>query len=181
MLKRFFIFLTMLTILIGQTQASTQTQLKELYDDLQISLMTEWDQKDQNFYNSQSEKFTTELRKLQAQGLTNVELANFALSQIKDKHVAREFQTAMTLVNLNQLSAEDAQKMVKKMMDQSASRGASWSGEVIGGAVVFLLLTAAVLVLVGQAKVDDGCYQTYRCEKECNLGICSDNCGYKCI
>lgn len=184
-MKRLFSFLFMFILLTVHATASTQDGLKAAFDELNYSLTVEWDQKDMSFFNNQSEKFTTELMKLRDSGMTNKELMDFAVSQVKDKNLAKEIQTTFSMVSINAMSTEDAQEHVKSIITKSYGTGASWSGRATATTVVAIIAIAAVILIINKDKIKkevEKCYMTYKCTESCPLvGPCQQVCGNECI
>src|SRR5690349_5111044 len=112
MFKKFFTTVTLFCLLVGQSNAATGNNLKAAFDELNYSLNVEWDQKDKAFYNQAQEKFAKQVKALQAQGLSNKELMDFAVSSVKDEKVAKDIQTALSMVLINNMSQTEAHKYV---------------------------------------------------------------------
>ncbi len=102
-------------------------------------------------------EFTATLRDLQSKGLTSAQFIDFARSEIKDAQAAKDFETAMSMVAINNMSVEEASNYVHEVMKKSYSSGASWVGEALGyvGASLFLL---GFIFLIATAPVSNGCY-----------------------
>ena len=181
MLKKFFTLFLAFSFMTVQADAVTNNNLKSAFDDLNYSLIVDWDQKDRTFYNQQMEKFAAEVKTLQFQGLTNQQLVDFTVAQIKDQKMANDLRNAFTVVTINKMSAAEAHNYVTDVMNKSYSQGASWAGEVIVGAVILVVFIAVAAIVAGRAKVDDGCYQVYTCEQDCAGSFCVENCDYHCI
>lgn len=180
-MKRFFVLALTLVLFSIQAHAATGNGLKAAIDEFNYAVTVEWDQKDQSFLNAQSEKLSRELLTLKKKGMTNQELMDQALQEIKDPTLVREIQTVFSMVSLNAMSATEAQEHVKMAISKSYSTGASWNGSAVVGAVVVLFVIAGVLVLIGQNRIEEGCYQTYQCDNQCNAVYCQEVCDYKCI
>ena len=181
MCKKIMVSLIAFCMLTVQSFAATNNGLKAAFDNLNYSLSVEWDQSDRNFYNAEMEKFAQSLR---AYNVTNQELVEFTVSQVKDQKLANDLRTAFTMVQINKMDQKDAQKYVMDVMNKSYSRGASWNGgAVIGGALVVVLIVAVALLVTGDARISDSqdCYQVYTCDDYCSAGICYQDCGYECI
>lgn len=166
MFKRFFVTFLAFALLSVQAMAATNNSLKAAFDQLSYSLSVEWDQKDRAFYDAKMKEFTAKVAELQAQGLTNAQLADFALTQVKDQKLATELNTAFTMIQLNKMNQSDARKLVLDTVSKTYNRGASWSGDtmLIGGVVVLALVVA--LALGGGVAVRGGgagCYEDYVC------------------
>lgn len=183
MFKKFFAFSMIFCFLIVNANATTNNGLKAAFDDLNYALTVDWDQNDQNFYKSQMEKFNTTLNSLQKQGLTNQQMIDFTLSQLKNENMKKDLQTALTMVQINRMSEKEAQKYVTDVMNKSYSQGASWGGEVIVGAIVLVLIVAVAAIVAGKARVneDQGCYEIYKCDDYCTGSFCYEDCYYECV
>ncbi len=181
MCKKFMLSFIALCLLTVQSFAVTNNGLKAAFDGLNYSLSVEWDQTDRAFYNQQMEKFAQAVR---AANVSNQELVEFTVSQVKDEKLANDLRTAFTMVQINKMDQKEAQKYVMDIMNKSYSQGASWNGgAVIGGAIVVILIVAIALVATGDARIneDEECYEVWTCEDYCAGGICYEDCGYECI
>lgn len=182
MFKRFFVLTMLFVFTAVQANASTHNNLKAAFDELTYSLTVEWDQQDKAFYNAQTAKFAAEVRELQAQGMSNQELIDFTVSQIKDENLARDLKNVFAAVTINNMTSEEAAKYVSEMMKNTYGQGANWSGGAAIGAVIGVIFFVAVAAIVfGYARPGQGCYEVYRCDQYCNGVYCYDDCGYKCI
>lgn len=184
-MKRVFVLFLVLITFSVQANAATQNGLKAAFDELNYSLSVEWDQKDQAFFNVQSEKFSSEILKLQAAGLSNQELLDFTISQIKDEKLAREIQTTYSLVSINAMSAKEAQEHIKSVVEKTYNRGASWNGTAafVGGAIFAIVVLAVVAVVYKDELTEKGeeCYMAYKCHEVCEFGLCRNVCADECI
>lgn len=168
MFKKFFVSFLAFAFVTVQANAVSNNNLKTAFDELNYSLSVEWDQQDRAFYDAQMAKFTAQVQELQAKGLSNAELMEFATSNIKDKNLAKEVQNAMTLVQINKLSASEARKMLLDTVGKNYSAGASWSSDgILYGALIVLLIVAAVAGAGGAGggsyNGGTGCYDEYVC------------------
>lgn len=182
MFKKLIALMLIVSIFTVQANASTNEGLKTAFNELNYSLTTEWDQKDKTFYETKMKEFSSTLRALQAKGLTNSQLIDFAKSEMKDAKAAKDLETAMNMVELNKMSSAEASKYVMEAMKKSYSAGASFNGEVLVYLAVGVLIVAiAVAVASGNASivVDNGCY--YRDVWTCDT-VCYDDYywGYEC-
>jgi hypothetical protein len=182
MCKKFFVSFLLFCLCVVQALASTHNGLKAAFDDLHFALTVEWDQKDQSFYRQQEEQFALKLKELQSQGLSNRELVNFALAEVKDEQLRRDLEKSFNLIALNALSAQEAQEHVLSVLSKSYSNGASWNGGAAIGAVLFIvIMVAVVLIISGEARIEDGCYQVRRCSDICSAGVCYESCRFECL
>lgn len=169
--------------------ANTNSGLKAAFDELNYSLTVEWNQKDKAFYDAQMAKFKTTLKDLQAKGLSNAELISFVKSEVKDAKVARDMETAFTMIQIQKMSQSEAANYMTETMKKSYSVGASWNGDAvmyIGLGV--LLVVVALSVAAGGVYSGGGggyCNEVYVCDTYCYNDyywgyICEDDCGYSC-
>lgn len=170
-------------LFIVQANAATHNSLKSAFDELNYALTVEWDQTDRAFYESQMNKFSATLETLQANGMTNAELVDFAVSQVKDEGAKKDLRTALSMVQINNMSQAEAKRYVTDVMNKSYSRGASWGGEVIVGAIVLVIIIAVAAIVAGKARVNEneGCYEVYTCDDYCTGGFCYEDCYYECV
>lgn len=158
-----------------QAHASTQNGLKAAFDELNYSLTVEWDQKDRAVYEAHMKKFNQTIRELQKQGLTNQEMIAFAKSKIKNAKVAKDLETAFTMVTINKMSSEEASQYMLDSMKRSYSNGASWNGEVVVYLVVGLLivgLAIGIAAALNNSDDDDDSHSgsvggVYTCYDDC--------------
>ena len=183
MLKKFLAIVSLLCLIVVQAHAVSNNGLKAAFDELNYSLSVEWDQKDQAFYDAKVAEFNSEIEALQKAGLSNQELVDYALSQVKDQKLANDLEKTFALVELNKMSPEQAKAHVKKLIDQSYNRGASWSGEVIHGGAILVIIILIVVVVAHNSNGDDIQEEEECKEWECCYGNNSgrgwgDNCCY---
>jgi hypothetical protein len=171
MFKKFFVGFLAFAFVSVQANAVSNNSLKTAFDELNYALSVEWNQTDRAFYDAQMGKFTEQVKALQAQGLTNAELVEFATSNIKDANLAKEVKNAMTLVQINKLPANEARKMVMETISKTYNRGASWSSDgILYGALIVLILVAVIAAAAaggGSSSSGGGstttCYDEYVC------------------
>ncbi len=172
MFRNFFTLFLAMAIFSVQASASTHDGLKAAFDEMNYSLSVEWDQKDQAFYETNLKKFTSTIRELQKAGLTNEEMITFTKSQIKDAKVAKDLETALSVITINKMDTEEASKYMMNSMKRVYSEGAAWSGGVAVSVVVVLVL--ATLLIAAAASTpsrsigyntcyDDCYYYDYQC------------------
>jgi hypothetical protein len=175
--RKLFTLLMVFAIFTVQASASTQNGLKAAFDEMNYSLTVEWDQEDRNFYESQLKKFTSTVRELQKSGLTNAQMIEFAKTQVKDAKVAKDLETAFSMITINKMSSEEASKYMMDSMKRAYSNGASWNGEVLVYLAVGLLIVALAVGLASGSRgggssnggggtvscYDDCYYYDYQC------------------
>jgi hypothetical protein len=198
MFRKIFGMIMVLSIFVAQAQAASHNGLKAAFDELNYSLVVEWDQKDKDFYFAQMKKFTTTLKDLQAKGLTNAQLVEFVKSEVKDERVAKDLETAFSVISINKMSSEEASQYMVETMKRSYSNGASWNGTATLFLAAGLLLVVAAIAIGGGSDDDDdddvvtgggsvgGCQTYYYCDQTCYVDpfygySCYDyNCRYVC-
>ena len=185
MLKKLMALMLVLSVFTVQAHATAQEGLKAAFDELNYALEVEWDQKDKAFHEEQMKKFTATLRDLQSKGLTQSQLVEFAKSEVKNAQVAKDLETALTMIQINKMSSSEANKYIIDTMKKSYSSGASWNGEVfVYLAVGILIVALAVAIANGSTSSGGGyyggsnCYYTdvYVCDTYCY----DDYYGYFC-
>jgi hypothetical protein len=169
--RKLFTLLMVFAIFTVQASASTQNGLKAAFDEMNYSLTVEWDQQDRNFYEGQLKTFTSTVRELQKSGLTNAQMIEFAKSQVKDARVAKDLETAFSMITINKMNSEEASKYMMDSMKRAYSNGASWNGEVLVYLAVGLLIVALAVGLAsggGSGSSNNGG----------GSGSCYDDCYY---
>ena len=167
-MKKILAFIMLLSMFTVQADVAAQGGLKTIFDELNYSLTVEWDQKDQEFYQAQVTKFQAELKKLQEQGLTNEELIDFSLKNVKNQKFADDLKGLMGVVKANKLGQAEARKLVLDTVGKTYTSGASWTGDAGVIAVVALLLALVIVAAVASPVVYSPgygpvCYDEYVC------------------
>ncbi len=107
-----------------------------------------------------------------SKGLTNAQLVEFIKNEVKNEKVAKDMETALSMISINNMSSSDASKYMIETMEKSYRSGASWNGSsnlLLGLGVIFILAA----VLVGGATTTTGgysetCgYSVYYCGETC--------------
>lgn len=168
MIKKILVLLMSLAIVNAQASVANQSTLKAAFDDLNYSLSVEWNQTDKAFYNAEMEKFTKEVKSLQAAGLTNAELVDFAKAQVKDERVSKELDTVYSMVTLNKMNPDEARTFALETVSKSYSQGANFSSGagLLVGSILLVAIVAAVIAGGGNISVNNGygCYNEYVCQ-----------------
>jgi hypothetical protein len=188
--KKMITLLMVMTIFTVHANAASQNSLKAAFDEMNYALTVEWDQKDKEFYTEQMKKFKATLNELQAKGLTNAQLVEFVKSEVKDKSIARDIETAFSMITINKMNQEDASRYMVDTMKKSYSSGASWGGEAIMYLAVGLLIVGAAIALSsGGSSSSSGstyyCTDYYVCDTSCYYDpywgyTCYDDCYWTC-
>jgi hypothetical protein len=164
-----------------QANASAHEGLKAAFDELNYALTVEWDQQDKEFHGQQMKKFAATVRDLQAKGLTNAQMIEFVKSEVKNKQVAKDLETAFNMIQINKLSPAEANKYILDTMKKSYSSGASWSGDVFVYLGVGILIVALAVALASGNVQTTGSVCGYQ-----NVYVCDTYCyddwywGYTC-
>lgn len=186
MFKKLITLMLMLSVFTVQVNASTNNGLKEAFDEFNYSLVVEWDQKDASFREAKMKQLSATIRDLQAKGLSNAQLIDFAKSEMKDAKAAMDLETAFNMVQINKMSSSEASNYVLDILNKSYFVGASWNGEVvhIAGIVLFLAVVLTALYFSVINPKDFVCTQesAYYCEtrqtSDCYTDISGDTqCG----
>jgi hypothetical protein len=171
MFKKLIAFVMILSMFTVSAQASVHSGLKAAFDELNYSLNVEWDQKDQNFYKKQVRTFNESVREMMNKGLTHAEFVAFVKSEVKDQKVAKDMETALSMISINNMTSADASKYMVETMEKSYSAGASWNGRgnvLLGVGILFVL--AAVLVggtTTSTYNTQTCGYSVYYCGETC--------------
>lgn len=156
MLSKMISFLLVFTIVSTTSYASTNDGLKQAVDELNYSLTVEWNQSDKEFFNAQVERFKSSVNDLRANGFTEAELLTFFNSQLTDERVARDFQTALSTVDVSQLSTEELNDHILSIARKSQQQGASWENTMSwnGAFAVFVCLGLIALLVAPWKNID---------------------------
>ena len=186
MFKRFLSLMLVCAVFSVSAQASSRNGLKAAFDELNYALTVEWDQQDKDFYMNQMKSFQGKVRELQALGLSNSELIEFAKSEVKNKKLVAELDTAFSMISLNKMSSEDASAYLVDLVKRSYSTGASWSSDAGLLVGVGLLLVIVGLAVAGGGSVGGGyCSDRYVCDYVCYWdpywgNTCYNDCYWTC-
>ena len=178
MLRKLSLVMLSFILLSVQVNAGTNNSLAQAVEELNYSLSVEWDQKDQNFYDQKMKAFSDTVSKLQENGLTNQQLVDQVVSQIKDKNLAKDAETTFNMIQINKMGAIEAQNAIHGLLGKSYNRGASWNGEAADALITLAFLGVVALAIVYGLQVT--CKS--RCQKSCTiLGTsCTEDCGIRC-
>jgi hypothetical protein len=191
MFKKLITLMMVFAITTTSAFANSNAGLKAAFDELNYSLTVEWNQKDKAFYDAQMKKFNATLKELQSKGLTNAELIEFVKSEVKDSKVAKDMETAFTMIQLQKMNASQAANYMTETMKRSYSVGASWNGDaaLYIGLGVLLVVVALSLAAGGVSGTGNGgggyCEEVFVCDTYCYNDYfwgytCEDDCFYSC-
>ncbi len=177
MIRKLITLMMVVAIFTVQAHASTHNGLKAAFDEMNYALTVDWDQQDRSFYESQLKKFTGTVRELQKQGLTNDQMISFAKTQVKDARIARDLETAFSMITINKMSSEEASMYMVDSMKRAYSNGASWNGDVLVYLAVGLLIVALAVGLAA-AGGGSGTASTPRTTTNPGYTSCYNDCYY---
>lgn len=126
--------------------ASTGTvqELERVLDNYYYGLSVEWDQKDQQVYDSKTNEFFKKLESLiKDKGLTREELLTLVEKKANNKKVVDAIKLKMSLLQ-NGSSHEDLARLIKESAKDMYANGASWNGEIVFNVTVGLLIAAVI-------------------------------------
>lgn len=146
MFKKLLVLPLVFCFMVSPTHANTDG-LKLAFQELNYALSVEWDQKDLKFKEEQMKKFEQEVLKL---GLSNQELMDFAISEVKDESLKRDLKTSFSMIQINKMSSREAKKYVQDTLEKSLSKGASWNGSISEQWLVGIIALAVILVLASR-------------------------------
>ncbi len=185
MIRKFITLMMVVAIFTVQAQASTHNGLKAAVDEMTYALTVEWDQKDPEFYESTMNAFRVKVSELQKQGLSNTQLLDLAKAQLKDARLARDLDTAFSVITVNRLSEEEAMNHVVDTMKRSYGKGANWAGDPKITLFIGLIIVAAIagLILSGIGRNDEDKPETSTTPgtdttPQISTDICSSYIGY---
>lgn len=145
--------------------ASNPGTLKDLLDDYNYSMTVEWDQKDISFEKQKQKEFEEGINGLISAGLTKEEV--LLATGIDIGAVAAEVKS------LNLSNSSDIAAFLKN--HKQFKRGASWSGEVIVGAIGAAAIITFFAIIINKAvqinKRFDACVKA----NGGNENLCIDN------
>ncbi len=192
MFKKLFTLMIAVAFTTTTAFANPNSGLKAAFDELNYSLTVEWNQTDKAFYDAQMKKFSNTIKELQAKGLTNNDLIAFVKAEVKDAKIARDMETAFTMIQLQKMSQSDAANYMTETMKKSYSVGASWNGD----AVLYIGLGVLLLVVALSASAGGSssggsngggyyCQDVYVCDTYCYNDYywgytCDDDCFWSC-
>jgi len=141
-------FALMALLLSSQVMASSGAGFKEAIDELNYSLTVEWDQADQGFYEKQKDAFSQKLLELSEQGMTNEELIQQALRQIKDETLKRDVELLFSRLMKEEIGQESLNIFTQTLSEGMYSNGASWNGRATVITIVAIVAVATVAAIV---------------------------------
>lgn len=189
MFTRLMSLMLVCAIFTVSAQATSHNGLKAAFDELNYALTVEWDQQDKDFYVDQMKSFKNKVNELQFQGLTQKELIDFAKSEVKDKKLSADLDTAFSMISLNRMNGEQASEYLVEMIKKSYSTGASWNSDASLFIGLGLLLVVVGVVVAGGGSTSTGgtyhCTDRYICDYNCHYdyyygNVCYNDCYWTC-
>lgn len=190
MFKKMMSLMLVCALFTVSAQATTQNGLKAAFDELNYALTVEWDQQNKDFYVEQMKTFKKKVNELQAQGLSNKEMIEFAKSQVKNKKLAAELDTAFSMISINRMDGEKASEYLVDLVKKSYSTGASWNSDagLLIGVGLLLVVIGVAVAAGGSVSVGGGsyyCTDYYVCDRVCGYDyvygyLCWNDCYWTC-
>ncbi len=183
MFKKLTTFMLALAIFTVQAQAAAPEGLKAAFDELTYTLSVDWDQRDAAVYEREMKAFLATVMDLQRAGLTNDEMIAFASTKVRDARIARDLQTAFSMITINKMSTEEASKYMLEALRRSSASGAAWTGDAVRNLGVSLLIVAIAVGVVLAVSSGSGGKNTGNSTGTSPSPVegqltCSDNCAY---
>jgi len=126
--------------------ASTGTiqELERHLDEYHYALSVEWDQKDNEFYEKETNEFFSKLQTLiKEEGLTQEQIMTLAEKKVNNKAVVDALKLKLSLLT-NQTSAEELAKIIKETSKDFYDQGASWNGQVVLTVAIGLIIAGVI-------------------------------------
>jgi hypothetical protein len=138
-MKKIISFIMLLAFTMNAFAATGNLALLEKQiDDFTYATTVEWDQKDQAFYDQQSQKLIKALKDLKTQGLNQNDVITLLEQKLQDKKALEALKFKISLLP----SAATEEDMVKLFSDPKNlySQGSSWVGAVVAGTIGVALI-----------------------------------------
>lgn len=163
MIRKMLVLAMTFTLTLSTAHAGGATTLKSVFDNFSYTSAVENDRQ------GAVEGLKAGIAALQAEGVSNKEILNYAVSQVKDQQLQSEFRSTLAMVDAGKLTASQANDMVRDIVSKSHAQGSSWSGA--GNVLLIVGLVALVVV----AAVLGGCNsEVYDCRYDSNGNDYSD-------
>lgn len=147
MFKQFFAAAMIFSLTIGTSHASAAVGIKDIFDNFTYTSQVEGND------SLAQANLSSDLKAAREAGISNQEVVNYALSQVKDAKVKSELATTFALINADQLSSEEAQAQIQKIFAEGSNRGASWNG----GAGAVALIGVIALIALAAYLINEDC------------------------
>jgi hypothetical protein len=162
MFKRFFVLAMSFALMTTQSFAASQSGIKMAFDEFAYSMEVEGAALNPAARKVAVEVLSASIEELKNQGMTNQELFNFTVSQVKDKAVAQDLSQTFALMQSNQMSHEEIQAFLDTMATKVYSKGASWNGDngmlPIYGFMALMIVVIVISAMTPPPKCADEAY-----------------------
>lgn len=154
----------------GSASAEVHQGLKSLFDQYHYTMQVEWDQQESTTPEIAKRELLKGLDQLRLAGVSDREIREAAIAQVKDEALKREFTQALRLSETLAFSAAETEQFMFDTLKQSYQQGANWSGEetyTMLGVLIFFALIAAVAVTADRCPKEGTCYECDLAYEEC--------------
>lgn len=160
MFKRLALLVIAFSLFTTQSFAVSHNGLKAAFDEFTYVMEVEGASLDQEQKDLAVKALLVSIAELQAQGLSNQEIVDFAQAQIKDGALKADMKELFSQIQAEKMTEAQSIELVRSMAKNLYSQGASWSGDagMYVGLGVFLALMIAVAVLVGPGACANEAY-----------------------
>ena len=148
MFLKILTFVLACSIFSASAMSNTKHGLKTAFDEFNYAITVEWDQKDPAFLEARKLELMQSISALEAEGMTRLELIEFAKSQLKDAALIKNLDSVLEAISLNKMTTEEAQNFMIRAIGNSQSQGANWNGVIILTPVGLLILVLIIAVVV---------------------------------
>lgn len=163
MISRVFVAFMTLVLTMNMSMAASRSGIKEALDEFNYAMTVEGAALDHGKALEASAVLREKLK-----GIDREEVLSVALEGIQNKKTAAEIREALSAIEKNQLSPDEASQMVNDVLRRSYERGASWNA--IGNiAMVTLTLVGMMAFMFGLMYVvtrSSDCPRNYT-EEQC--------------
>jgi len=143
--------------------SGTLQELERHIDEYQYVLTVEWDQKDQKYYDAQTDEFVSKLNELILKNnISREEILSLSEKKIKDKNAFEAMKLKMSLLDRN-ISPDALAQTLRESAKDFYSKGASWNGD-----VAVIVPVALMAILIGFAVWHSLTYECVAWEERYN-------------
>lgn len=143
-MKKILAFVLAFSFTASAFASSAATALEKRLDEYQYALSVDWDQKDQRFYDAQTNAFFADLQRLVTEkGLKQEEIMALAEKKIADKNALEAIKLKLALVG-NDKNPSELASVVRDISKDLYTKGASWNGEVLIPVAIGVVVVAVV-------------------------------------
>ena len=131
-----------------QQSSQMASELNKTFDEFNFKLNVEWDQKDTAVFDQTVKDLEGQIADLQKQGLTNNDLIQNSLNNIKDKKIQDEMSELAKVIDQQNMTQEEARSFILAKLSSTYAHGASWSGSRTGGHCAYIICLIIVVLVV---------------------------------